>query len=151
MVKKILLVFMIFYIYTLNVYATSNNYMYSLECKSSFAKTVQQLKSSIVGNNLTIYNEHLHFEYALDEKIDIRPMAVIEFGDVKDITALIQLNQFLGFELPFKIMVWENSKGDVNIGFIKPTYMASKFGLSKNKIITSMYNLMIDIVITSAR
>ena len=112
---------------------------------------MQQLKSSIIGNDLTIYNEHLHFEHAFDKKIDIRPISVIEFGNVKDITSLIQLNQLIGLELPFKIMVWEDKKGDVNVGFIKPTYIATKYGLSKNKIITSMYNKMIEIVIAAAR
>ncbi len=151
MIRKILITIVIFYVSALNLYATPNSYMYSVQSKSFFEKTVQQLKSSIIGNDLTIYNEHLHFEHAFDKKIDIRPISVIEFGNVKDITSLIQLNQLIGLELPFKIMVWEDKKGDVNVGFIKPTYIATKYGLSKNKIITSMYNKMIEIVIAAAR
>ena len=151
MIRKILITIAILYVSALNLYAASNSYMYSLQSKSFFEKTVQQLKSSIIGNNLTIYNEHLHFEHAFDQKVDIRPITVIEFGDINDITSLIQLNQLIGLELPFKIMVWEDRKGDVNVGFIKPTYMATKFGLSKNKIITTMYNRMIEIAIGAAR
>ena len=151
MIRKILITVIIFYVSALSLYAAPNSYMYSLKCKSFFEKTVQQLKSSIIGNNLTIYSEHLHFEYALDAKVDIRPITVIELGDIKDSTALIQLNQLIGLELPFRIMVWEDSKGDVNVGFIKPTYTATKFGLSKNKIITAMYNKMIEIAIATAR
>ncbi len=151
MIRKMLITIVIFCISALSLYATPNNYMYSLKSKTFFEKTVQQLKSSIIGNNLTIYNEHLHFEHALDQKIDIRPITIIEFGNIKDITALIQINQLIGLELPFRIMVWEDRKGDVNVGFIKPTYMATKYGLSKNKIITSMYNKMIEIVIAAAR
>ncbi len=151
MIRKILITIAILYVSALNLYAASNSYMYSLQSKSFFEKTVQQLKSSIIGNNLTIYNEHLHFEHAFGQKVDIRPITVIEFGDINDITSLIQLNQLIGLELPFKIMVWEDRKGDVNVGFIKPTYMATKFGLSKNKIITTMYNRMIEIAIGAAR
>lgn len=151
MIRKILITIVIFYVSASNLYATPKSYMYSLQSKSFFEKTVQQLKSSIVGNNFTIYNEHLHFEYAFDQKIDIRQITVIEFGNIKDITTLIELNQMIGLELPFRMMVWEDRKGDVQVGFIKPIYMASKFGLSKNKIITSMYNIMIDIAITATR
>ncbi|GAB1235149.1 DUF302 domain-containing protein [Ferrigenium sp. UT5] len=56
----------------------------------------------------------------------LRPTQVIVFGNPQGGTPFMECAQTVGIDLPLKVLVWEDSSGQVWLGYNDPEYLATR-------------------------
>lgn len=86
--------------------------------------TLDLIQKEIESKGLKIFAVIKHGDAAKANGLDLNPTNLIIFGNPQVGTKLMQCDQTMGLELPMKILVWENSQGEVFAGFNNPeTYL----------------------------
>lgn len=129
----------------------ASNFMYETQSKYSVNDTVKRIEIELKKRKIPVFAKFDHSKNAKDVKLELRDTTVIVFGDPSVGTKLMQENQLIAIELPLKILVWQNEKNLTMVGFIKPAYMADKYGMGKNPIIGKMQTLLESIVQESVK
>ncbi|MDH5367984.1 MAG: DUF302 domain-containing protein [Cyclobacteriaceae bacterium] len=94
---------------------------------------VQNLKQSINERGLTIFSEFSHHKSAQEVGYELSFNHVIVFGNPKIGTKLMQCDQKIGLELPLKVLVYTNKKGNTFISYTKPQFYNENYRLGKCK------------------
>jgi uncharacterized protein (DUF302 family) len=100
---------------------------------NSAAKTIDLLKSAIDEAGLTLIAEIDHAEAADKNELALRPTYVLLFGNPKVGTKLMQADQRVGLYLPLRMLVWENTQGQVFIGYHDPIELTKVYQLEGEK------------------
>lgn len=102
-----------------------------IKSENSFNETYAALKKSIESKEpLTIVAELDHAENAEKVGMELRPTKVIMFGNPKLGTPLMKANQAIGVDLPQKMLVYEDEKGDVYIVYNDPKILAENHNIN---------------------
>lgn len=118
-----------------------------IKSENSFDKTYAALKKAVESKEpLTIIAELDHSANAEKAGMKLRPTKVIMFGNPKLGTPLMQANQEIGVDLPQKMLVYEDEKGDVYVVYNDPKTLAENHGINGqdevlNKISEALKNL----------
>ncbi len=102
-----------------------------IKSENSFDETYTVLKKAIESKDpLTIIAELDHAENAKKAGMELRPTRVIMFGNPKLGTPLMQANQAIGVDLPQKMLVYEDEKGDVYVVYNDPKTLAENHDIN---------------------
>ncbi len=102
-----------------------------IKSENSFDEAYAALKKAIeLQEPLTIIAELDHAQNAKKAGMELRPTKVIMFGNPKLGTPLMQVNQEIGVDLPQKMLVYEDEKGDVYIVYNDPKTLAENHGIN---------------------
>jgi uncharacterized protein (DUF302 family) len=91
-----------------------------------FSTTLDRLSAAITARNITIFARIDHAAGAVSVGLTLRPTTVLIFGNPKAGTALMQLAQTTGIDLPLKMLVWEDGAGKVQISYVEPAVIAAR-------------------------
>ncbi|MGO3181603.1 MAG: DUF302 domain-containing protein [Aequorivita sp.] len=89
----------------------------TLRSKLSVEETVKNIIKRIETEDWHLFAHINHAAEAKKKGLELRPTEVVLFGNPKIGTRLMQNNQSVAIDLPMKVMVWEDEKGTVNIGY----------------------------------
>ena len=93
--------------------------------------TFNQLKQAIENAEpLTLVSVVDHSANAENVGLSLPPTKLIIFGNPKAGTPLMQSGQSIGVDLPQKMLVFENSTGQVSVAYDDPAYIAKKHSIS---------------------
>lgn len=114
-----------------------------IKVKSScdFRETIAIVKASLEERNISIFAVFDHQFNAKKVNLNLNPSTVIVFGSAKMGTLLMQENQDISIELPLKINIIQDKKGEIWVSHFKMTEMAEKYGLARHPIILKMEKL----------
>lgn len=118
----------------LMVVSCSKNMEESVVCfqsKYAFDETVNRLQSAFEAENITVFSVIDHSGEAQKTGMELRPTKVLVVGNPKAGTPLMQENQKLAIELPLKVLVTENEKGDVMVSYKKSSSFVEQYQLTK--------------------
>lgn len=89
-----------------------------------FDSTYSKLRSIIENNpNLKIILELDHQANAASVDLKLNPTKIILFGNPKLGTPLMSVADYLGLDLPQKILVTQNAEGVVSVSYNDPRYL----------------------------
>ncbi len=109
-----------------------------IKSENSFDETYAALKKAVESKEpLTVIAELDHSANAEKAGMQLRPTKIIMFGNPKLGTPLMQENQAIGVDLPQKMLVYENEKGDVYLVYNDPKTLAENHGISSQDEIIS--------------
>jgi uncharacterized protein (DUF302 family) len=91
---------------------------------ADFATTVQRLQAEIEKRGATIVATVDHAAAAKKSNLELAPTTVIIFGNPALGTPLMQGRQTAGLDLPLRILIWEEERGNVQIGYWPPSRIA---------------------------
>ncbi|MCH4821830.1 DUF302 domain-containing protein [Gramella lutea] len=110
-----------------------NNGIIMKESDMAFEETYHTLKNTLTQNPaISIMAEVDHQKNAKASGLDLRPTRLIIFGNPKMGTPMMQENQSIAIDLPQKILVWENSEGDVFVSYNNPYFIAERHSIENN-------------------
>ncbi|TQD39697.1 DUF302 domain-containing protein [Haloflavibacter putidus] len=102
----------------------------NVKSTTDFESTYNNLKSAIEANeNISVMGELDHKKNAASVGMNLRPTKVIMFGNPKLGTPIMHTKRNLGLDLPQKMLVWENAKGNVYISYNNANFLAKKHRL----------------------
>ncbi|EGT0665195.1 DUF302 domain-containing protein [Citrobacter werkmanii] len=83
----------------------------------NYQQTREHLIAAIENNNLVLFGEFDHAKAAKNAGLTMLPTTVIIFGNPKGGTPLMQAYPDMALDLPFRVLIREESDGGVVVGY----------------------------------
>ena len=113
--------------------------MISYESNSSVDETADRFEEIAKGKGLNIFARIDHQSNAAAVDLELRPTQVIVFGNPKVGTPLMQCSQSVAIDLPQKVLVHEDTNGQVWLSYNKPSYLKERHAISAcDEVITKI-------------
>lgn len=117
------------------------------------SETLANLQSALQAANMTVFATFDHADAAKKVGLELRPTAVLAFGNPAAGTKLMQSNQAAGIDLPLKILVWEDESGKAKLSYNDPVWLAERhaLGSSAAPVIAGMTKLLATVTQNAAK
>ena len=92
-----------------------------------------KLRETLTKENIAVFTEVDHAAAAKKVGLELRPTVVLIVGNPKAGTALMQENQSVAIELPLKILVFENEKGETMVIYQQIAPIGKSYHLTETK------------------
>lgn len=101
--------------------------------------TYNNLRNAIESAEALILVRELdHSDNAAGVDLTLPPTRLIIFGNPNLGTPLMQSGQSIGIDLPQKMLVYENSEGEVFVAYNDPAYLARRHGITDQQEVIEM-------------
>jgi uncharacterized protein (DUF302 family) len=94
-------------------------------------ETMDRLESALKQKGLTIFARIDHAAGAAKIGKSLRPTELLIFGNPQGGTPFMECSQTVGIDLPLKALVWQDTGGQVWIGYNDPAYLARRHGAAQ--------------------
>jgi uncharacterized protein (DUF302 family) len=91
-------------------------------------ETMDRLAASVVDKGMAILARIDHAAAAAKAGLELRPTEVLIFGNPRAGTPLMQAAQTIGIDLPLKVLVWQDEKGETWLAYNDPNWLAKRHG-----------------------
>jgi uncharacterized protein (DUF302 family) len=98
----------------------------------SVDETVARLQTMLQEKGVQIFALIDHSGEAKRAGIEMRPTKLLVFGNPKAGTPLMLAAPTIAIDLPMKLLVWEDSNGQVWISYNTPEYLQKRHGLPQS-------------------
>ncbi len=104
-----------------------------IAAKSPFParETMNRFEENAKQRGLNIFVRIDHAEGAAKVGKTLRPTEVLIFGNPQGGTPFIECAQSVGIDLPLKMLVWEDTQGQVWLGYNDPAFLAQRHGVAQ--------------------
>ena len=93
-------------------------------------ETVARLEREIREKGLTVFAKVDHSGGARAAGLSLRFTQLLLFGNPKGGTPLMQSRQTIGIDLPLRLLVWQDERGDVFVSCDSPAWLAARHGIA---------------------
>jgi len=99
-----------------------------MKVKSAYTveKTLDRFEQAARAKGMTIFTRIDHAAGAASVDKDLRPTALLIFGNPKVGTLLMQSNQTAAIDLPMKALAWKDANGQVWLAWNDPAYLVQR-------------------------
>jgi uncharacterized protein (DUF302 family) len=104
----------------------------NLPTHSSVDETVARLQSILQEKSVQIFALIDHSGEAKRAGLEMRPTKLLIFGNPEAGTPLMLAAPTIAIDLPMKLLVWEDSSGQVWITYNTPEYLQKRHALPEN-------------------
>lgn len=105
----------------------------NIPSQNDFNTTLSKLEKLITSKKLTLFETINHSKNANNVKMDLKPEAVVVFGNPKMGTILMQCNPTMGLDLPLRILVHSDYEGVTTLSYTNPEYWTLKHNIKEKK------------------
>ena len=95
------------------------------------AETKRRLEAAVTERGISVLARIDHAAAASKAGMELRPTAVLIFGNPRAGTPLMQAAQTLGIDLPLRALVWQDADGATWLAYNEPTWLASRHGVAE--------------------
>jgi uncharacterized protein (DUF302 family) len=95
----------------------------------SVDQTVEKLKGILQAKGVTLFALVDHSGEAEKAGMKMLPTKLLIFGSPKAGTPLMLAAPSIAIDLPLKILVWEDSQGNVWVSYNSPAYLQARHGV----------------------
>lgn len=88
--------------------------------------TLDKLEDVLKEKGMTVFTRIDHAAGAAGADLELRPTAVVIFGNPKVGTPLMNCAQSVAIDLPQKMLAWEDADGQVFLAYNDPAYLQSR-------------------------
>jgi uncharacterized protein (DUF302 family) len=100
----------------------------SKACSRSVEDTLKHLKEILHAKGIALFAVIDHSGEAEKVGMSMPPTKLVIFGSPKGGTPLMQAAPTLAIDLPLKLLIWEDSAGNVWASYNAPTYLQERHG-----------------------
>ena len=115
-----------------------------VEFKSPYSakQTMDRMENVVKERGLRMFVRVDHAAGAASVGRSLRPTEVMVFGSPQGGTPLLECGQTVGIDLPLKALVWEDTSGQVWLGFNDPAYVATRHGVQDCPAVAILQNAL---------
>ena len=100
----------------------------SIRGSDSVDQTVGRIKRVLQAKGVTLFALVDHSGEAEKVGMKLPPTKLLIFGNPKAGTPLMQAAPSIAIDLPLKLLVWEDTQGNVWISYNSPAYLRARYG-----------------------
>jgi uncharacterized protein (DUF302 family) len=101
-------------------------------------ETMNRFEDSAKQRGLIVFARIDHAAGAAKIGKTLRPTEVLIFGNPQGGTPFMECAQSVGIDLPLKVLVWEDAKGQVWLGYNDPAFVAQRHGVASCPVVGGM-------------
>jgi uncharacterized protein (DUF302 family) len=120
------------------------------ESKFAPTETVARIKALLTQEKVPLFSIVDHSENASGVDLQLSPTIVLSFGNPKVGTKLMQQNQAIGLDLPLHLLVWQDARGRVWIGYPRLEQLAERYEIDDPDTIAAITGFMDHLVARAA-
>ena len=106
---------------------------------NSVEKTLDRMETILKEKGVAIIARVEHSQSAKKLNIELRPTALLIFGNPQLGSHFFTSHQSAGIDLPLKVLAWQDEKGQVWIAYNDPQYIAKRHGIAdREEIVKKM-------------
>ncbi len=113
-------------------------------------ETMDRLEAAVKAKGMTVFARIDHAAGAKFVGLDLRPTALLIFGNPRGGTPPMQTAQTLGIDLPLKALVWQDEAGLTWISANDPAWLAERHGAGAAPAIAAMTAALNAVIQTAA-
>ena len=102
----------------------------SVPSEHSVAETLDKLEQALSQKGMKIFTRIDHSAGAISVGKQLRPTALLIFGNPKVGTPLMQCDQTAALDLPQKALAWQDESGQVWLSYNSPAFLAQRHQLT---------------------
>jgi uncharacterized protein (DUF302 family) len=106
-----------------------NDGLISVRSPHSYKATLSRFHTVVEQAGLTIFAEIDHSANASAVDLPLRPTALLLLGNPRGGAPLMQINQAVALDLPFRAVVWKDDEGIAWITYNDPHWLAGRYRL----------------------
>jgi uncharacterized protein (DUF302 family) len=91
-------------------------------------ETLDRVAAAVTDSGNAVLARIDHGAAAAKAGLELRPTEVLIFGNARAGTPLMQEAQTIGIDLPLKVLVWQDNKGQTWLGYNDPSWLAKRHG-----------------------
>lgn len=88
--------------------------------------TADKLEKILAEKGMTVFSRINHGAAAQKVGVNLRPTELLIFGNPKVGSPLMACAQSVAIDLPQKMLIWEDEKGDTWLGYNDPEYLEAR-------------------------
>jgi len=105
----------------------------------SVQKTMDRYEKIVRDKGFNVIARVDHAAAAIKIGATLKPTELLIFGNPKLGTKLMQSNQTIGIDLPLKVLIWQDEKGDVTLSYNDPAWLKKRHGITnRDKVFAKM-------------
>jgi uncharacterized protein (DUF302 family) len=113
--------------------------------------SMDRLESIVTERGLTVFARIDHAAGAARIGRTLRPTELLIFGNPQGGTPFMECAQTVGIDLPLKALVWEDTAGQVWIGYNDPAYLAERHEAADCPVVANLQKTLSGLVEAAAR
>lgn len=127
-----------FCLMTMSMMISAAEGLISMQSPHTAAATMDKLEVVVKDKGLKVFARIDHAGGASSIGESLRPTELLIFGNPKGGTPFMQCAQTVGIDLPLKALVWEDSAGQVWLGYNDPQYLADRHDVTDCKVVKNI-------------
>jgi uncharacterized protein (DUF302 family) len=101
-------------------------------------ETMDRLEQAVTAKGMTVFARIDHAAGAKEAGLDLRPTALLIFGNARAGTLPMQTAPTMGIDLPLKALVWQDEAGKTWVSVNDPAWLAERHGAGAEPAIAAM-------------
>jgi len=110
------------------------------------ADALDRLSKIVTDKGLTIFARIDHEAGARAVGLELRPTALLIFGNAQAGTPVMQAAQTAGIDLPLKVLAWRDANGKNWLGYNDPIWIGARHGADAKPALAKMAESLAAIV-----
>jgi uncharacterized protein (DUF302 family) len=108
--------------------------------------TIERVVAALDNRGITVFARIDHAAAATSAGLELPAEEVLIFGDPKVGTMLMQADPAIGYELPLRLLVWDDG-GRTTIAYRRPSELAAEYAVGAHEeVLSRMDNLLAQLV-----
>ncbi|TCK16907.1 uncharacterized protein (DUF302 family) [Thiogranum longum] len=120
--------------------ATASEGLIQVKSPYSVEQTLDRFEQAARAKGMTIFTRIDHAAGAASVDKDLRPTALLIFGNPKVGTLLMQSNQAVAIDLPMKALAWKDESGQVWLAYNDPEYLVKRHVIKDRDAVVQKIN-----------
>jgi uncharacterized protein (DUF302 family) len=111
--------------------------------------TVDRVLAVLESRGITVFAHVDHGAGARAAGLELADEQVLSFGDPRVGTLLMQSDPAIGYELPLRLLVWDNA-GQTTIGYRPPTELAGEYEVADRVRVLERLELLLEQIVADS-
>jgi uncharacterized protein (DUF302 family) len=118
----------------------------SVKSPHDVKETLDRFEAAAKTRGLNIFLRVNHAAGAKKIGKDLRPTELLVFGNPQGGTPLMECAQSAGIDLPLKALAWQDSAGQVWLGYNDPKFLAARHGAGDCPVVANLAKALAGLV-----
>ena len=97
-------------------------------------ETLARVEAAIRANGMSVVARVDHEDGALEMSVSLDATTLLMFGNRARQAALVKVLRLVALELPFKVLIWQDTTGETYLSYTDFRWLATRYGAPRDDV-----------------